>query len=72
MSRIVIEYCPLLSEEANVIIESNLTASMVSNDDTTKQYEIEMVRELLVEYDYFVDIEVITKLITEGVNYIEI
>jgi predicted house-cleaning noncanonical NTP pyrophosphatase (MazG superfamily) len=71
MSRILIEYNPPLSMVAQKLIRDNITESMRSNDETSAQYDIDMVAELLEEYDKHKDLELIDKLREEGVHYIE-
>jgi hypothetical protein len=77
MSRIIIEYNPELSLKAQKIIQDEVSPSMISNDDDSScQYEISMVSECL--HDIFYqgvkiksDLKLITKLIDEGVSFIE-
>jgi hypothetical protein len=71
MSRILIEYNPPLSMVAQKLIRDNITESMRSNDETSAQYDIDMVAELLEEYDEYEDLELINKFREEGVHYIE-
>lgn len=74
MSRIVIEYNPPLSIESQKLIRDNITPSMISNDETSCQYEISMVDDLLLEQDDLInqkDINLINNLIIDGVSYIE-
>jgi predicted house-cleaning noncanonical NTP pyrophosphatase (MazG superfamily) len=71
MSRILIEYNPPLTIVAQKLIRDNITESMRSNDETSAQYDIDMVAELLEEYDKHKDLELIDKLREEGVHYIE-
>jgi len=47
MSRIVVEYNPPLSKVVEKIIRNEVTASMVSNDETSCQYDISMVEQLI-------------------------
>jgi hypothetical protein len=71
MARILVEYNPPISIEAQQLIRNKVTESMRSNDETSCQYAIDMVAILLKERDMYDDINVIHKLITEGVDYIE-
>jgi hypothetical protein len=71
MSRILIEYNPPLTIVAQKLIRDNITESMRSNDETSAQYDIDMVAELLEEYDENEDLELINKFREEGVHYIE-
>ena len=72
MGRILIEYNPTLSIASQNIIKDNITASMTSNDDSSNQYDIDMVAECLTENNFQVDLTLIDQLRNEGVNYIEI
>jgi len=70
--RIIVEYCPNISKDAQKIIRDNVTPSMISNDETSCQYEISMCLEELIENDVCVeDYKVITSLIEQGVSYLE-
>jgi hypothetical protein len=74
MSRIVVEYNPAISVETEKLIRDNITPSMVSNDETSCQYEISMVADLLIKEDELVnvkDLHYINDLINEGVSYLE-
>jgi hypothetical protein len=71
MARILVEYNPPISIESQKLIRNKVTESMRSNDETSCQYAIDMVAILLKERDMYDDINVIHKLITEGVDYIE-
>jgi hypothetical protein len=72
MGRILIEYNPTLSIASQNLIKDNITASMTSNDDSSNQYDIDMVAECLTENNFQVDLTLIEQLRNEGVNYIEI
>ena len=72
MGRILIEYNPTLSIASQNLIKDNITASMTSNDDSSNQYDIDMVAECLTENNFQVDLTLIDQLRNEGVNYIEI
>ena len=80
MSRIIVEYNPPLSVRVQKIIRNEITPSMVSNDETSCQYEIDFVKEKLDEvieqkledFDLTDDIKIIDELIEQGVHYIEI
>ena len=79
MSRIVVEYNPTLSIRVQKVIRNEVTPSMVSNDETSCQYDISMVKECLDEvfeqgmedFDIEKDLTLINKLIDEGVHYVE-
>jgi hypothetical protein len=71
MARILVEYNPPISIESQQLIRNKVTESMRSNDETSCQYAIDTVAELLEERDMYDDINIIQKLISEGVDYIE-
>jgi hypothetical protein len=71
MSRIIIEYNPALSKESERIIRDNVSHSMISNDESSCQYEISIVVELLLDYGQTDDADYINGLINEGVSFIE-
>ena len=79
MSRIVVEYNPPLTKAFEKLIRQNVTPSMVSNDETSCQYDISMVAECLdevfeqglEEVNVENDLKLINQLIEEGVHYIE-
>lgn len=79
MSRIIVEYNPPLSKVVAKIIRNEVSPSMVSNDETSCQYDISMVAECLdevfeqglEEVEVENDLKLINQLIEEGVHYIE-
>lgn len=74
MSRIVIEYNPPLSIDSQKLIRKEITHSMISNDETSCQYEINMVADLLLAQEEMAnqkDLHMINDLIIDGVSYIE-
>lgn len=79
MSRIIVEYNPPLSERVQKIIRNEVTPSMVSNDETSCQYDISIVDQSLSEvFDQGMedmeiedDLRLISELIEEGVHYLE-
>ena len=71
MSRIIIEYNPNLTAIAQQTIEEFVTPSMTSNDDSSNQYDIDMVAETLEENKLIKDLSLINQLREENVNYIE-
>ncbi len=79
MSRIIVEYNPPLSVRVQKVIRNEVSASMVSNDETSCQYDISMVAQKLDEvfeqgmedFDIEQDLTLINKLIDEGVHYVE-
>ena len=75
MSRIIVEYNPPISVETQKLIRNEVTPSMVSNDETSCQYEISMVADVVEaqgEMTNNKDLFFINDLINEGVHYIEI
>ena len=79
MSRIIVEYNPPLSVRVQKIIRNEVTPSMVSNDDTSCQYEISFAKDCLddiveqgmQDFDLTDDLKLINQLIEEGVHYLE-
>jgi hypothetical protein len=74
MSRIIVEYNPEISAETRVLIRYKVTPSMVSNDETSGQYEISQVADVVEaqgEMTNNKDLLLINNLINEGVHYIE-
>jgi hypothetical protein len=79
MSRIVIEYNPPLSMVVQKIIRNEVSPSMISNDETSCQYDISMVAECLnevfdqglEEVEVETDLKLINQFMDEGVHYIE-
>jgi len=71
MSRIIIEYNPALSKDSERIIRDNVTPSMISNDESSCQYEISIVAELLLDYGHTDDADYINGLINDNVSFIE-
>ncbi len=72
--RIIVEYNPEISEETKVLIRYKVTPSMISNDETSGQYEISQVADVLEELNDLgnqKDLLLINDLINEGVHYIE-
>lgn len=79
MSRIVVEYNPTLQKVTEKIIRNEVSPSMISNDETSCQYDISMVEQCLEEVhkqdledvDISNDLKYIKDLINENVHYIE-
>jgi hypothetical protein len=79
MGRIIVEYNPPLSNVVQKIIRNEVTPSMVSNDETSCQYEIsivsncleEVIQQKLQEVDVTEDLKLINQLIEEGVDFLE-
>lgn len=79
MSRIIIEYNPPLTKVVEKIIRNEVTPSMISNDETSCQYDItmvidcleEVVQQGLEEVDVTNDLNNIRVFEEEGVHYIE-
>jgi hypothetical protein len=79
MSRVIVEYQPPLSVRVQKLIRNEVTPSMVSNDETSCQYEISFVKDCLddiveqgmQDFDLTDDLKLINQLIKEGVHYLE-
>jgi hypothetical protein len=74
MSRFIVEYNPPISEETQKLIRNEVTHSMISNDETSFQYEISQVADAIEALDDLgnqKDLLLINDLINEGVNFIE-
>jgi|688.fasta_scaffold929291_2 hypothetical protein len=71
MSRIIIEYNPNLTAIAQQTIEKFVTPSMTSNDESSNQYDIDMVAETLEENKLIKDLSLVNQLREENVNYVE-
>lgn len=69
--RIIVEYYPSISKEAQKIIRDTVTPSMISNDETSCQYEISICLEELIEDVHDEDYKLISSLIEQGVSYLE-
>lgn len=75
MSKIIVEYNPDISVETRVLIRKEVTPSMISNDETSGQYEISQVADAIEALDDLgnqKDLLLINDLINEGVSFIEI
>jgi hypothetical protein len=74
MSKIIVEYNPPISVETQKLIRNEVTPSMVSNDETSGQYEISQVADVVEaqgEMTNNKDLLLINNLLFEGVHYIE-
>ena len=74
MSRFIVEYNPPISAETQKLIRNEVTHSMISNDETSFQYEISQVADAIEALDDLgnqKDLLLINDLINEGVNFIE-
>jgi hypothetical protein len=71
MSRIIVEYNPPLSEVAQKIIREDVTPSMISEDESSCQYAIEMCIDSLDDDLNEDDFILLKELEGEGVHYIE-
>lgn len=74
MSKIIVEYNPDISVETRVLIRKEVTPSMISNDETSGQYEISQVADAIEALDDLgnqKDLLLINDLINEGVSFIE-
>lgn len=72
MKIIKVAYMPDLSDDAIELIVENITYSMISNDETSQQFEIGQVLELLEEYKYKYDVDLIEDLVDQDVAFIEL
>ena len=70
MSRIIVEYNPNLSVSTRRLIATRITPSMVSHDESSSQFEISLVAQLLDEYENE-EVKLVNQLIEEGVHYLE-
>ena len=72
MSRLTVEYNPEISIEAKSIIKDRVNPSMVSLDETTAQYAIDMCYEILEELEVcHADQVMIAELAKADVHYLE-
>ncbi len=79
MSRVIVEYQPPLSVRVQKVIRNEVTPSMVSNDETSCQYEISFTKDCLddiveqgmQDFDLTDDLKLINQLIEEGVHFLE-
>ena len=83
MSRILVEYNPSITNLSRFLIKDRVTESMISNDGTSKQFQIGSSKDYLnsclldstLEEEKSLlkmDIAVLDGLISEGVHYIEL
>lgn len=83
MSRIIVEYNPSITNLSRFLIKDRVTESMISNDGTSKQFQINYSKDYLTgclldstlkeEIELLkMDIKVLDGLISEGVHYIEL
>ena len=72
MGRIIVEYNPPLLVISQKLIKDNITPSMTSNDNTSHQYDIDMIAECLQANNLQIDYDIVDTLRNDGVNYIEI
>jgi hypothetical protein len=72
MSKIVIEYDPILSYVGRQTIMYSVTPSMTSADGSTSQYEITQCIEALQEQEMLDDMQVVVSLMNDNVNYLEL
>lgn len=67
---------PELSERAINMIRAEVTYSMISNDETSCQYEIDQCVDVLEKFnydeEYTNDLWKINELILDGVHYLEL
>jgi hypothetical protein len=72
MSRIIIEYNPTITKLGEKIIRDNVSPSMVSNDESSCQYEISIVANVLSDHGCIDDLIYINNLIIDDVDFIEL
>jgi len=73
MSRVIVEYFPdRLSDKAANLIRNSVSASMIAHDNETSQYEISICKSICEEYELIKDVILISHLILDDVNYIEL
>jgi hypothetical protein len=72
MARLIVEYNPPISVKTQYLIKNEITPSMISNDETSGQYDVSTVKEKLEYHELDDDLKIIDELIKEGVHYIEI
>lgn len=83
MSRILVEYNPSITNLSRFLIKDRVTESMISNDGTSRQFQINYSKDYLttrlldstLEEEKSLlkmDIAVLDGLISEGVHYIEL
>jgi len=83
MSRIIVEYNPSITNLSRFLIKDRVTESMISNDGTSKQFQINYSKDYLTgclldstlkeEIELLKrDIKILDCLISDGVHYIEL
>lgn len=83
MSRIIVEYNPPITNLSRFLIIDKVEESMISNDGTSRQFQINYSKDYLIgclldstlEEEIKLlkrDIKVLDDLISEGVHYIEL
>jgi hypothetical protein len=72
MGRIIIEYLPDISEEAEKIISENITPAMTSYEGDSNQYNLLDILADIISMFSKEDQDVLKKLKSEGVDYIEL
>jgi hypothetical protein len=73
MSKVIVEYLPMLSVEIRKLISDEVSYSMISNDESSCQYEISQCLDVLESYDdvYIKEIRYIKSLISQNVSFLE-
>lgn len=72
MSRFIVQYNPPISNASQSYIAENVTASMISQDESSSQFCIDMSIEALQESGNFeADLLTIKSLAEEGVHFLE-
>lgn len=83
MSRIIVEYNPPITNLSRFLIKEWVSESMISNDGTSRQFQINYSKDYLtgclldstLEEEIGLlkrDIKILDDLISEGVHYIEL
>lgn len=72
MNIIKVAYMPDLSKKAIELITEHVSYSMISQDESSQQYEITQCIDIVKEYDCYDDIETLEELEEEGVSFIEL
>lgn len=74
--RFTVEYDPMITQHAERLIKFEITPSMVSTDETSSQFPIDICIDSLQEDNtdgvFDTDIKTLKELVNEGVAYIEI
>lgn len=66
-----VAYIPEISKEAEQIIRKEVSYSMISQDEDSCQYAIEMCISILNHFELTDDVEVLQACVNDNVAYIE-